>query len=58
LTVSQPQALQVPAQLKLNFETHQNEFDYEVRAGNIEGDFTITLTPKSGQPVTVKVTVK
>jgi hypothetical protein len=58
LTVSQPQALQVPAQLKLNFETHQNEFEYEVRAGNIEGDFTITLTPKSGQPVTVKVTVK
>ncbi len=58
ITVSQPQALQVPAQLKLNFETHQNEFDYEVQAGNIEGDFTITLTPKSGQPVTVKVTVK
>lgn len=58
LTVSQPQALQVPAQLKLNFETHQNEFDYEVRAGNIEGEFTITLTPKSGQPVIVKVTVK
>lgn len=58
LTVSQPQALQVPAQLKLNFETHQNEFDYEVRAGNLEGEFTITLTPKSGQPVTVKVTVK
>lgn len=58
ITVSNPAALQVPAQLKLSFETHQNDFDYEVRAGNLEGEFTITLTPKSGQPVTVKVTVK
>lgn len=58
LSVSNPAALQVPPQLKLNFETHQNDFEYEVRAGNVEGDFTITLTPKVGQPVTVKVTIK
>jgi hypothetical protein len=58
LSVSDPNALQVPSQLKLNFETHQNDFEYEVRAGNQEGDFTITLTPQTGQPITVKVTVK
>ncbi len=58
LSSSNPAAVQVPPTLKLNFEQHQTDFSYEVRAGTLEGEFEITLTPQAGKPVTVKVTVK
>ena len=48
----------VPAELKLDFERDQQFFEYEVRAGNTAGEFTITVTPQPGQPVKVTVTVK
>lgn len=51
-------SLTVPATLKLEFEKHTFRFEYEVKAGEKAGDFTITLTPAAGKPVTVKVTVK
>jgi hypothetical protein len=57
ITASDP-SLMVPATLKLEFEKHQFRFEYEVRAGEKEGEFTITLTPTAGKPVVVKVTVR
>ena len=57
VTASDP-SIVVPAELKLNFEKNPNEFEYEVRAGNKEGDYTITLTPEVGKKVEVKVQVK
>ncbi len=58
LTVSDPAGLTVPAELKLDFERNQFDFEYEVRAGAKEGDYTITLTPAAGDKVEIKVTVK
>jgi hypothetical protein len=58
LTVSDPAGVVVPPELKLEFETHQFDFQYEIRAGQKEGDFVITLTPQAGEPVKVQVTVK
>jgi hypothetical protein len=51
-------SLTVPAELKLDFERDQQFFEYEVRAGNVAGEFTVTVTPQPGQPVVVTVTVK
>ena len=53
-----PDALGVAAELKLNFETHQLSFDYDVKAGAKDGEYTLTLTPEVGDPVVVIVTVK
>lgn len=51
-------ALGVPAELKLNFERNQLDFEYTVKAGSAEGEFLVTLTPEVGLPVQVVVTVK
>jgi hypothetical protein len=51
-------SLTVPATLKLDFEKHQFRFEYEIRAGEKTGEFTVTLTPAAGNSVVVKVTVK
>jgi hypothetical protein len=55
---SDPAGVIVPPELKLDFEKNDLNFDYEIRGGNKEGDFTITLTPAVGAKVQVKVTVK
>jgi hypothetical protein len=57
VTASDP-SLSVPATLTLDFEKHQFRFEYEVKAGQKTGEFTVTLTPNVGEPVTVKVIVK
>ena len=57
VTASDP-SLTVPATLKLDFEKHQFRFEYEVRAGQKTGEFTVTLSPAVGNPVTVAVIVK
>ena len=48
----------VPAELKLDFEKNNLNFSYEIRAGNKEGTYAVTVTPAAGKPVEVKVTVK
>jgi hypothetical protein len=58
VTSSDPAAVIVPAELKLDFEKNQLEFEYDVRAGNKEGEFKVTLTPAAGDPVVVSVQVK
>ena len=58
VTSSDPKAIVVPAELKLNFEKNQSDFEYEIRAGNMDGEFTVTLTPEVGDKVEVKVVVK
>lgn len=58
LASSDPAAVVVPAELMLDFEKHNLNFEYELRAGTKEGDYTITLTPASGEKVEVKVTVR
>ncbi|MDB5312304.1 MAG: hypothetical protein JWO38_6506 [Gemmataceae bacterium] len=50
--------LGVPAELKLNFERNERDFEYDVKAGAKEGEYTITLTPEVGDPVVVTVTIK
>ena len=55
---SDPAAVVVPPLVKVTFEDNDVAFEYEMRAGNTAGDFTITLTPDVGNPVTVKVKVK
>ena len=57
LVASDP-SLVVPAGLTLTFEKNQFRFEYEVKAGMKEGNYTITLTPGAGKPVEVSVTVK
>lgn len=51
-------ALGFPPELKLNFEQNQTFFEYDVKAGAKEGEYTLTLTPAVGDPVSVIVTVK
>lgn len=58
VTTSDPAGVAVPAELKLNFDKNPVDFEYEVKAGSVAGDHTITLTPEVGKPVQVKVTVK
>jgi hypothetical protein len=65
LTVTDKDGKPVPAdvlgaapELKLNFEKNQIDFEYDVKAGAKEGEYTLTLTPEVGDPVTVTVMVK
>lgn len=58
LSSSDPTAVVVPPELQLDFETNTLSFEYELRAGTKEGEYTITLTPASGDKVEVKVTVR
>lgn len=55
---SDPAGLVVPEELKLDFEKNDIAFEYEIRATNKAGDYTITLAPAVGPKVEVKVTVK
>src|SRR5262249_55232849 len=58
VTSSNPTAVIVPGELKLNFEKNAVDFSYDLRAGTTDGDFTVTVQPKVGKKVEVKVTVK
>jgi hypothetical protein len=58
LTSSDPTAVIVPAELKLDFEKNDLSFEYEVRAASKDGEYTVTLTPAVGDKVEVKITVK
>jgi hypothetical protein len=58
VAASDPAGVIVPAELKLSFESNNLDFEYEIRAGQKEGEFTLTLTPQAGKPVKVQVTVK
>jgi hypothetical protein len=42
----------------LNFDDNSLDFEYEIRAASKEGDFKVTLTPSTGDPVVVQVQVK
>src|SRR5262249_1373512 len=53
-----PDAVLVSPTLNLNFEKHQFRFDYEVKAGTMDGTYKIRLTPAAGKPVEVQVVVK
>ena len=57
VTASDPSITVVP-ELKLNYETNQFRFDYEIKAGNKEGSFKVILTPAVGPAVEVPVVVK
>ncbi len=57
LVASDPSII-VPAEITLDFEKNDLDFEYEVRAGTKEGDFVITLTPASGDKVVVSLSVK
>ncbi|HEY2909800.1 MAG TPA: hypothetical protein VGI99_06115, partial [Gemmataceae bacterium] len=50
--------LGAPAELKLDFEKNQTTFEYDLKAGSKEGEYTVTLTPAAGEPIVVTVTVK
>ena len=56
LKASDP-SITVAPEITLNFEKHQFRFDYEIKAGNKEGTYTVTVTPASGIPVEVKIIV-
>jgi hypothetical protein len=51
-------SLTVPAELKLEFEKHSLEFEYEVKVGENIGESDIVLTPAVGQPVVVHLSVR
>jgi hypothetical protein len=51
-------ALTVPTEVVLNYDKHQFQFEYEIRAGDKAGEFTVTLTPAKGKAVKVQVVVK
>jgi hypothetical protein len=57
VTASDP-SIVVPAELKLDFEKNSLDFEYEIRSGTKEGDFTVTLTPAVGDKVVVQINVK
>jgi hypothetical protein len=57
VTSSDP-SLVVPKELVLDFDKHQFKFEYEIKAGDKAGTFTVTLTPAAGKAVEVRVTVK
>jgi hypothetical protein len=58
VTSSDSAGVIVPGVLKLDFEKDNLSFEYEIRAGNKAGDYTVTLEPEVGAKVQVKVTVK
>jgi hypothetical protein len=58
VTSSDPAAVIVPAELKLDYEKNDLSFEYEIRSGTKEGEYTVTLTPAVGDKVEVRVTVK
>jgi hypothetical protein len=51
-------ALVFAPEMKLNFEKHQTDFEYEIKAGAKEGEYTLVIVPSVGEPVMVLVTVK
>jgi hypothetical protein len=55
---SDPVAVIVPAELKLDFERNSIDFEYEVRAGAKDGNYNVTLTPSAGDPIVVQIQVK
>jgi hypothetical protein len=55
--VSDP-SITVPKDMQLTFEKHQFRFEYDIKAGNKEGTFKITLKPEEGAPVEFQVIVK
>jgi hypothetical protein len=55
--VASDPSIVVPAELTLDFEKNNLDFEYEVRSGTKEGDFTITLTPVVGPNAKDKVEV-
>lgn len=57
ITSSDPSVV-VPGDMTLVFDRHQFRFEYEVKAGAKEGNYTVTVTPAAGKPVTVSITVK
>jgi hypothetical protein len=58
VTASDPAALVVPRELKLNYENNSFDFSYEIRVGTKDGTYMITLAPEVGDKVEIKVTVK
>lgn len=58
LESSDPTAVFVPKQLKLTFDDNERDFEYEIRAGQQVGDYTITVKPAVGEPVIVMVKVQ
>jgi hypothetical protein len=58
VAVSDPKGLTAPPELVLDFTRDELSFEYEVKAGTVPGDYTLTLTPQPGKPVTVTVTVR
>lgn len=53
-----PEVLAVSPELKLDFERNQLDFEYEVKAGGKDGEYTLTLTPQLGAPVKVSIVVR
>lgn len=49
--------LKVPDSLDVK-NADRDDFEYEVEAGDVAGEFAVTLTPAVGLPVKLKVTVK
>jgi hypothetical protein len=48
--------LKVPGEIKVPDD--KNDIEYEIRAGDKAGDFTVKLIPSVGDPVTISVKVK
>ncbi len=58
LESSDKAAIIVPETVKLNFEEHQTDFEIEVKAAQLAGEYTITLTPEAGKPAQMIVKVR
>jgi hypothetical protein len=60
VTASDPAGVSVAPELNLTFEQVEltSSFEYEIKGGNKEGEYTLTLTPEVGEPVKVAVAVK
>jgi hypothetical protein len=58
LESSDPKALVVPEKITLDFEKNNLDFEYEVRAGTMPGDYKVTLTPAAGDKIEVLISVK
>lgn len=51
-------SVRVPETLKLDFEKHTLQFEYQVTAGEQVGVFTLQLVPERGEAVFVTITVR